>query len=685
MTLSTTTLLYAFMQKFIRILFLIVSTIAYAQTDVTFCAKSALVLDMLEKNHYQPKAIDDDFSTYVFNTFFERLDQKRLLYSAADIEALEAFKTKLDDYLLKGECDFIHDFAISYETQLKRAQKSIEIVEKSKLDFSGKDSVTYGSIKEEAEFSKTPKTLQKRWSKKIRIDVITDYLSLSNPANFNKIKAQLTQKVIAENKCYVLDKLQVVNGISSYIETTFLDVVCSYFDPHSSYFDPTANATFMNAIGTETSSIGVWFSKNSDGKIVVSGLQTGSTAWKEKKINAGDLVLSISAEKNTISTTCLSLSSLYDFINDENNKTITIKVLNQKNLHKTIVLKKENLKIEANAVNSFILKGEQNIGYISLPSFYTNLDFGFGSANDIAKELFKLNAVNIDGLILDLRGNGGGSMKQAIDLAGMFIDKGPLGIYRDHNNKKTIVKDFNRGTLFKKPMVILINNESASASEFIAAALRDHNRAIIVGSKTYGKGTIQQVVPLENEVGFIKITIEKMYGFKGNSHQAIGIQPDIEFPSLYAGLENGENENVNFIQNDTVLKNVYFKLPKAKNYESLRIKSIARSKTNKASNTIKNINSNLVNYLNTERKLALSVKSIQQDRAIFNAIFAKTDAIEMKHETFKVVNLEDYKEILAYNKDKATLNSYTIKDIETDHEIEETYRIISDYIKQLAQ
>jgi carboxyl-terminal processing protease len=671
------------MHKVLCFIFLGFVSATYAQIDTTFCSKATLVLDMIETNHYQPKAIDDGFSTYVFNTMFERLDQKRMLYSEADIEALANLKTKLDDYLLTKECDFIKEFTTSYKNQLVLAQKSIELIEKSKLDFSGKDTVTYGSLKDDAQFSNTRKTLQKRWSKKIRIDIISDYLSLSNPANFKKIKSQLKLKVIAENNCYVLDKLQAVNGLSSYVETTFLDVVCSYFDPHTSYFDPTDNATFMNSITTETSSIGVWFSKNSDGKIVVSGLQTGSTAWKEKKINAGDLVLSLNAEKNTINTTCLSLSNLYDFINDENNQTITINVLTQKNINKIIILKKENLKIEANAVNSFILKGEQNIGYISLPSFYTNLDYGFGSANDIAKELFKLNAVHIDGLILDLRGNGGGSMRQAIDLAGMFIDKGPLGIYRDQKNKKSIVKDFNRGTLFKKPLVILLNNESASASEFIAAALRDHNRAIIVGSKTYGKGTIQQILPLKNKAGFIKITIEKMYGFKGNSHQGKGIKPDIEFPNLYTGIEAGENGNANFIQNDTVLKNVYFKIPTAANYDSLRAQSIARTGKSKSSKTIRKINAALLNYLNNERKLPLSVESIKKDRDAFNAIFSKTDDIEMKHETFEVVNLEDYKEILSYNKDKAKLNSYAIKGIETDHEIEETYRIISDYIKQL--
>ncbi|WP_160128728.1 S41 family peptidase [Kordia antarctica] len=673
------------MHKIICFLLLCVVSVTYAQTDSTFCEKSTLVLNMLEKNHYQPKTIDDDFSTYVFTTLFERLDQKRMLYSEADMKALESLKTKLDDYLLTKECDFIQEFTTSYKNQLLLAQKSIELVEKSKLDFSGKDTVFYGSLKDDSQFSDTRKTLEKRWSKKIRIDIIGDYLSLSNPANFNKIKSQLKSKVIAENKCYILDKLQAVGGLESYLETMFLDVICSYFDPHSSYFDPTDNATFMNSIGTETSSIGVWFSKNSDGKIVVSGLQTGSTAWKEKEINAGDLVLSLEANKNTINTTCLSLSNLYDFISDEINQTIAIKVLTQKNINKTIILKKENLKIEANAVNSFILKGELNIGYISLPSFYTNLDYGFGSANDIAKELFKLNAVNIDGLILDLRGNGGGSMKQAIDLAGMFIDKGPLGIYRDQDNKKTIIKDFNRGTLFRKPLVILVDNGSASASEFIAAALRDHNRAIIVGSKTYGKATIQQILPLKNDLGFIKITLEKMYGFKGNSHQAKGIVPDIEFPNLYTGIEDGESGNANFIKNDTVLKNVYFKIPATANHDNLRTQSLARTENNKAIKTIKNINSNLLNYLNSQRKLALSVESLKKDRDNFNAIFEKTDAIEMKHETFEVVNLEDYKEILAYNKNKAKLNSYAIKSIETDHEIEETYRIISDYIKQLAQ
>lgn len=672
------------MHTFLRFILLFVVTTTFAQTELSFCNKSSLILDMLEKNHYKPKAIDDKFSDYVFNKLLERLDDRRMLYSKVDIEGLASLKDKLDDYLLDGKCDFINEFTVFYEKHLKQTQQTIEKIEKTRLDFSGKDTVTYGSFKEKSRFSKTPETLQKRWAKKIRVDIIRDYLSLTNPSNFPKVKAQLKQKVIAENKCFIVDKLQAVNGLQAHIETTFLDVICTYFDPHSSFFDPTDNATFMNSIGTETSSIGVWFSKNSDGKIVVSGLQTGSTAWKEKEINAGDLVLSLEANETKISTTCLSLVSLYDFINDENNKTITINALDDKNINKTVVLRKENLKIEENAVNSFILKGEQNIGYISLPSFYTNLDYGFGSANDIAKELFKLNAVKIDGLILDLRGNGGGSMKQAIDLAGMFIDKGPLGIYRDQADNKTIVKDLNRGTLFTKPLVILINSESASASEFIAAALRDHNRAIIVGTKTYGKGTIQQIVPLRSEEGFLRITIEKMYGFKGNSHQAVGIEPDIIFPNLLAGIEDGESANSNAIISDTIQKNIYFKIPEAANYQNLRSKSMARIDKNIASSTIKEINTNLQNYLNSERKMPISVAGIQKDRDTFNAIFEKTDAIEMTHETFKVLNLADYKEILAYNKNKAKENSYAIKNIQTDHEIEETYHILSDYIKQLA-
>lgn len=676
--------LFAYMHQILRFILLCVVATTYAQTDTSFCQKSMLVLNMLENNHYKPKTIDDDFSKYVFDTLFERLDDKRMLYSEADIEALSDLRTKFDDYLLNEECDFIKELTASYKMQLELAQKSIETLEKSKLDFSGKDSVYYGSLKDEAEFSNTRKTLQKRWSKKIRIDIIREYLSLSQPSNFSKVKAQIKSKVIAENSCFILDKLQAVSGLESFVETTFLDIVCTYFDPHSSYFDPTDNTTFMNSIGTETNSIGVWFSKNSDGKIVVSGLQTGSTAWRKKEINAGDLVLSLEANKNKLSTTCLSLESLYDFIFDEANNTFDINILTEKNINKTVTLKKENLKIEVNAVNSFILKGEKNIGYISLPSFYTNIDYGFGSANDIAKELFKLNAVDIDGLILDLRGNGGGSMKQAIDLAGMFIDKGPLGIYRNHENKKTIIKDFNRGTLFTKPLVILINNESASASEFITAALRDHNRALVVGSKTYGKGTIQQVVPLRRDAGYIKITIEKMYGFKGDTHQGIGIQPDIELPNLFVGLESGEDANANFIKNDTILKDIYFKIPKARNYESLRAKSLERIENSTASKTIEKINSDLLNYLNKERILAISVEDIKKDSDIFDAIFEKSDDLEMKHKTFEVVNLEDYKEILAYNKDKAKLNSYAIENIQTDHEIEETYRIITDYIKQLS-
>jgi len=672
------------MHKILGFILFLVTFSTFAQKDTTFCQKATLVLETLEKNHYQPKTIDDDFSTYVLKTFFKRIDPKRMLFAQNDIASFGNLQTKLDDFLLGKECDFIQELSNSYEKQLTAAQKSIEKVAKSKLDFSGKDTISYGSIKDESQFSKNRKTLQKRWTKKIRIEIIRDYLSLSNPSNFKKVKAQIKSKIIDENNCYIQDKIQTVNGIQSYIETIFLDVVCSYFDPHSNYFDPTDNDNFMNSIGTETNSIGVWFSKNSDGKIIVSGLQTGSKAWKEKEINAGDLVLSLSAGDAILNTTCLSLSSLYDFINDEANTSIAINVLTSKNTNKTITLEKENLKIEQNAINTFILKGEYTIGYISLPSFYTNMDYGFGSANDIAKQLFKLNAINIDGLILDLRDNGGGSMKQAIDLAGMFIDKGPLGIYRDAKNNREIIKDFNRGTLFTKPMIILVNQGSASASEFITAALRDHHRAIIVGSKTYGKGTIQTVMPLQGEVGFIKITIDKMYGFRGNTHQASGIVPDIIFPSLHVGIEDGESGNTNFIKNDTILKDVYFKTPKAVDYKNIRIKSMMRMKQNPSVKTIKEINSKLLSYLSKGRKLALSVEGIKKDNDTFDVIFEKSDDLEMKHTTFEVLNLEDYKEILGYNKNKATLNSYTLKNIQTDHEIEETYQIILDYIKQLA-
>lgn len=673
------------MHTFFRVLIILFTTTLCAQNTLSFCEKSSAILTLLEKNHYQPKPIDDNFSEYVYTKLFERLDTRRLLYSETDIETFETFKTQFDDFLINQQCDFISAITKSYKQQLELALKTIEKIEKSRLDFSGKDTATYGSFREKATYSITPKALEDRWLKKIRIDIITDYLSLSNPLKFRKVKAELKAKVIAENKCFIVDKLQAVNGLESYVETTFLDVVCSYFDPHTNFMDPTDNTAFMNSIGTETNSIGVWFSKNGDGKIIVSGLQTGSKAWKEKKISAGDLVLSLEANDEKISTTCLSLQSLYEFISDEKFQQITIHVLTEKNNQESITLAKENLKIEANAVNSFILKGKKNIGYISLPSFYTNVDYGFGSANDIAKELFKLNAVNIDGLILDLRGNGGGSMKQAIDLAGMFIDKGPLGIYRDHNDKKTIVKDINRGTLFTKPLLILLNNESASASEFLAAALRDHNRAIIVGSKTYGKGTVQQVVPLPNNAGYVKLTIEKMYGFKGNSHQAVGIIPDIEFPSFYTNIENGEADNSTHIINDTINKNVYFDIAELSDYSKIRAQSNSRMKQNQAATTIRKINTDLLSYLESVRKIPISVEGMKKDRDAFDAIFSNSDTIEIAHKSFEVVNLEDYQEILAYRKDKAKQNSYALESTQKDHEIEEAYHILIDYINQLAQ
>lgn len=653
-----------------------------AQEQASFCEKTTLVLDAIEEYHYQPKAVDDNFSNYVFETFFKRVDQKRLLFSQEDIQKLEAHKLQLDDYLLGKNCNFIDAFITSYKDNLSRAKTTLQTLEKTKLDFSGKDTVYFTSAKEPHLFSTTRKTLAKRWSKKVRIQMVHDYLALSQQSNFNKIKAQLKSSIFEENFCYIEDKLHPVAGIKNYIHNTFLDIMASYFDPHTRYFDATEKDDFMSSLATEEASIGVWFSKNNDGKIMVAGLQTGSTAWREKEINAGDLVLSLTANGETLETTCLSLSNLYAFVGNQAHQEITIKVLTKNTAIKEVTLKKEVLKVEVNAVSSYMLKGEHKIGYISLPSFYTDLEFSYGSANDIAKELFKLNNLKVDGLILDLRDNGGGSMKEAMDLSGMFIDKGPLGIYRDQDNNKSILKDFNRGTLFTKPLVILVNSYSASASEFLAAALQDHQRAVIVGTRTYGKGTAQQIIPLENtaNASFLKITMEKMYRFTGKTHQAVGVQPDITLASIYDGIEEHEQDQINAIPKDTILKNVYFKTPETNDYRQIISNNKKRTASSPVAASIKEINADLNAYINVERKIPLTVAGLEKDKSRFDTIFERSKKISLEHSSFEVLNLDDYIEIIAFNNEKKAMNTLQLERIQKDYEIEECYQILNDLI-----
>ncbi|MEL6134723.1 MAG: S41 family peptidase, partial [Bacteroidota bacterium] len=332
---------------------------------------------------------------------------------------------------------------------------------------------------------------------------------------------------------------------------------------------PTDKRNFEKALSKDSYTFGFELGRNRQGQVEIARLVPGGAAWKSQEINKGDLVTEVRfASGQVLDLICASLSDLTSEIEATDSRKLTLEIQKAGGLKKTVTLIKEKMSVEDNTLDSFILKGEKKVGYIYLPGFYTQFEDGnaLGCANDVAKELLMLQIEGIEGLILDLRFNGGGSMEEAIDLAGLFIDEGPIAMTNTKEGKVKAIRDMNRGVTYEGPLMVLVNGLSASASELFAASIQDYHRGLIVGTTTYGKATGQIIVPLHpsrpQEGASVKVTNFKFYRVTGDSHQAQGVVPDLEIPDPWRELVTLEVDQPSVIARDQVQKElVYDALP----------------------------------------------------------------------------------------------------------------------------
>lgn len=328
-----------------------------------------------------------------------------------------------------------------------------------------------------------------------------------------------------------------------------------------------------------------------------------------------------------------------------------------------------------------MLEGDRKIGYINIPSFYTDLESlnGLGVSNDVAKQIYKLQRETIEGLILDLRFNGGGSMKEAADLSGMFIDRGPVAISTMRDEANFTIRDPNRGTIFTKPIVILVNQFSASASEFFAAAMQDYNSAIIVGTSTHGKATSQLIIPVDSDKSssFIKLTMGQFFRVTGNSHQQIGVQPDIVLPNIYDNYKTQEASLPFALSNSTTEVTLKHR-PKLKNdITIIQEESLRRTQNNAAFKAIKVFNTIFVNeYVNREGSYPLSLNFVYTDnKNYFEAFKSYSEALDNNATVFSVQNTASTTAILSYNNEDQQLNKIHRETLAKDPYIQEAFYI----------
>lgn len=673
--------------KKISLLLLLTTFSLLGQNSAKTCEILSKINALVQQEHFKPKPVDDSLSVYVFDTFMDGLDGNRNLFTKIEYENLCKHRLLLDNYILKNDCSFMNDFVSAYQLALERKKKTLEKIQTEVLDYNTKDSVKFS--KKNFPFDLVVTDFERVWRKRVRFDILEDISKLSSnldslAPHFEKLEKTSKAKIFQTYLCKLNSSLNSQKGLEHDLQNDFLNIFCAYFDPHTNYFSLDAKTSFMSSLSTSGLSLGLNVTLNEKEEIVVSEIVPGGPADKTKKFEKDDVILKVSNKKGEeYLVSCAPLEKIGELIFSDSNELIELTIQKKNGNILPILLKKQVMKATTNTVYSFIAEKETKIGYINIPNFYSDFD-GYsaqGCADDVAKEIEKLQDDNIQGLVIDLQNNGGGSMDEAIKLAGMFIDFGPVSVLVNNKGKHTILKDYSRGVYYFGPIVILINGNSASASEFFASAMQDYNRAIIVGSTSLGKASMQSIVPLDgSQQDFVKLTLEKFYRVTGDSNQIKGVIPDIALPVLYDSIVPRETSYKTALKYDKIHTKAKFNPFRKAYYPSLMALSDARSKNNARFREIiaANVEINAL-YNDPKKPLRVAFKDVFKDVHEIDVLWKKVKKITAMESSCNITNNSHDLGKLQFDSFQQESNTSKMKDLKTNPYLEEAIAILNDF------
>lgn len=664
--------------------------------------KAIVLKRMAELKHYSPRQVDDKFSVMVFRTVLNAADSRRLLFTNAEYQQLLPYNSSLDDELQGKSWNFFDKFSQLYKNSLIRADSIINKVLQKPFDFSANETLTSSIKDEDFNFSADVRALTDRWARYLKYIILNELYDAVNADSSKKIsmKAGLKSLEPAIREKVKMTRLKSLKKIIDYptgypalVTELYLNAIASCFDPHTNYFSPQEKEEFQEQLSTEAYFFGIKFDENEKGQIIVDKLTPGGAAWKSGEMNEGDELLSLQWEgKEVQDMTGATPEEVFAVIDQSNHDKLLFRLKKTDGTMSMVFLRKEKAANDENIVKSFLLKGEKKIGYILLPAFYTEWENETGSscANDVAKEIVKLKKENIDGLILDVRFNGGGSVGEAMEMTGIFIDEGPLAAIKTRDGKQVTLKDPNRGTIYDGPLALMINGQSASASEMLAASLQDYNRAVIVGSNTYGKATMQQMFSMDTITSksgpaaagdMVKITTGKLYRVTGQTAQLYGVAPDVEVPDAFNGLDIGEKFSKYPLASDSAKRNNYYKpLPYLPVSELARL-SAARLAAHPDFQLIKKIADEQQKFLQlTTRTIPLKAELFEkwmQQQELEQETMKGEGTVTKK---FTIDNHGQDKQLLHNNAYAREINEVWLQNLAEDIYIEEAFSVLLDLI-----
>lgn len=550
------------------------------------CKNTKDFLQYINQFHLEPRVLDNDLSRSIFREFLLQLDPHHLYLTRADSISLSAYSEKLDDQISANSCEFATVATARLRMRVGQTHAFIDSILHSPLNYSTIESVSSGIAV--TPFSADEASLRSNIVRALKLEIykrawrmaVTDHRELDVEL-FRSYEANARQKVRTKLSAESTRMLKEIDN-NNYSTLALWRAICRAYDPHTEFFTGTEVEEFNSQIQKEERGFGIEINFSAAGEPFIERILPGGPAWKSNVLKAGDELISLKPlDGPVLDFAELDEAEILDVFNNPAIATVAITVRKMDESMVQVSLTKEKVENTDNIISSFVVKGAVQVGYIALPGFYTNPESKstLGCANDVARELIKLKKEGIQGLILDLRYNGGGSLAEVVDLAGIFIDYGPLGVLEQKGQAPLTLRDQVRGSIYDGPVVLLVNRLSASASEFIAAALQDYNRALIVGTATYGKATGQQVLPLPANLsnGYLKVTTNRINRITGSSLQRTGVIPDIPLPEITELFTKAEADYTNAIVAKVSNKRTYYTQASPPPRKSLQEKSAQRT------------------------------------------------------------------------------------------------------------
>ena len=539
-------------------------TLKIIEPENYFTLENQLITTMLSRYHYKHVTLDDSLSSLMFDKYLESLDNSRVYFYSSDIANLEKERYSFDDYLLAGNIQPFFDIFNLYEKRTLERMEYVDTILTNGFDFTKNDSLEID--RDSSNWPASTKEMDELWTERIKNDALN--LSLSGKKN-DEIVSNLTKRY--DNYSHALSQYN-----SEDVFQLAMDAYTTSVDPHTDYFSPITSENFKIDMSLSLEGIGARLMTD-DGYTKVVEIIPGGPAFKSKKLNADDRIIAVAqgVDGEFVDVVGWRITDVVQLIRGPKESTVRLQILRATDGPTAkpveISLVRDKVKLEEQAAKSKILEIDNNgipyrVGVITIPKFYTDFEGtqsgdsdSKSTVTDVKKLLEDLKQKNVDGVVIDLRNNGGGALSEAIDVTGLFIDKGPVVQVKNDQGNIEVGSDLDPGIVYSGPLAVLVNRFSASASEIFAAAIQDYGRGVIVGEQTYGKGTVQNLIDLNkisrnssNKFGQLKLTIAKYYRINGGSTQRLGVTPDITFPSYIDPNDFGESSEISALPWDKI-------------------------------------------------------------------------------------------------------------------------------------